>query len=178
MLLWFVGITLGGSEMFREDSLPIVRGRRRITALSSAVLVLTLLPVAGSAQTAGEFTDVGPGHVFVSDIAWLADEGITRGCNPPANDRFCPDDPVTRGQMAAFLARALALPAGTGSSADAPGHVFERDIARLAAADITRGCNPPANDRFCPDDPVTRGQMAAFLVRALGLPAGTGPLTD
>ena len=47
--------------------------------------------------------------------------------------------------------------------------VFEADIERLAAAGITRGCNPPVNDRFCPDDPVTRGQMAAFLHRALTL---------
>jgi hypothetical protein len=34
---------------------------------------------------------------------------------------------------------------------------------------VTLGCNPPANDKFCPDDKVTRGQMAAFLTRALGL---------
>src|SRR5690606_1831895 len=32
---------------------------------------------------------------------------------------------------------------------------------------ISRGCNPPRNDRFCPDDYVTRRQMAAFLHRAL-----------
>ncbi|HLT96247.1 MAG TPA: S-layer homology domain-containing protein [Acidimicrobiia bacterium] len=133
----------------------------------SVALLMASMPVVGSAQSTGEFTDVGPGHVFVSDIAWLADEGITRGCNPPANDRFCPDDPVTRGQMAAFLVRALGLPAGTGTFTDTTGHVFEGDIARLAAADITRGCNPPQNDQFCPDDLVTRGQMAAFLYRAL-----------
>ncbi|MFP3915884.1 MAG: choice-of-anchor Q domain-containing protein, partial [Actinomycetota bacterium] len=42
------------------------------------------------------------------------------------------------------------------------------------AADITRGCNPPANDRYCPGDPVTRAQMASFLVRALDL-APVGP---
>jgi len=35
------------------------------------------------------------------------------------------------------------------------------------AAGITAGCDPPVNDRFCPDDVVTRGQMAAFLHRAL-----------
>lgn len=44
---------------------------------------------------------------FAIDILWLAAEGITQGCNPPLNDRFCPDKSVTRGQMAAFLARAL-----------------------------------------------------------------------
>ena len=37
----------------------------------------------------------------------------------------------------------------------------------LAAAGVTRGCNPPVNDRFCPADLVTRGQMAAFLYRTL-----------
>ncbi|MFP3915767.1 MAG: hypothetical protein ACLFWM_12890, partial [Actinomycetota bacterium] len=43
------------------------------------------------------------------------------------------------------------------------------DVARLAAAGITRGCNPPANDRFCPNEVVSRAQMASFLARALGL---------
>ena len=47
--------------------------------------------------------------VFESDINWMAEEGITRGCNPPVNDRYCPDARVTRGQMAAFLVRALDL---------------------------------------------------------------------
>ena len=54
---------------------------------------------------------------------------------------------------------------------DDDGSIFEEDIERLAAAGITRGCNPPINDRFCPNDPVTRAQMAAFLHRAL-TPAG------
>ncbi len=103
--------------------------------------------------------------VFADNIARLAAAGITRGCNPPANDRFCPDRGVTRGQMAAFLARAFHLPAATSVFADVAASTFADDIARLAAAGITRGCNPPANDRFCPDGQVTRGQMAAFLHR-------------
>jgi hypothetical protein len=115
------------------------------------------------------FRDIGD-SVFQSDILWLAGEGITAGCNPPVNDRFCPDQPVTRGQMAAFLVRALDPPASGPlmDFSDADGSVFKSDIERLAAAGITAGCNPPVNDRFCPDQPVTRGQMAAFLVRALG----------
>ena len=110
------------------------------------------------------------GHVFENDIEWLANKGITRGCNPPTNDRFCPDDFVTRGQMAAFLVRAFSYTDDGGGSrfVDDNGHVFEADIARLAAAGVTKGCNPPKNDRFCPDDFVTRGQMAAFLHRAIG----------
>ena len=43
------------------------------------------------------------------DSTWLADAGITRGCNPPENDRFCPDDAVTRAQMATFLMRTTDL---------------------------------------------------------------------
>jgi hypothetical protein len=119
--------------------------------------------------------------VFEADIIWLADSGITTGCNPPSNDRFCPTDPVTRGQMAAFLSRALdlAVPAGTDSFRDDDDSVFEGAIEALAAAGITRGCNPPSNDRFCPTDPVTRGQMAAFLGRAMEYPAAAGdPFRD
>lgn len=104
--------------------------------------------------------------VFADDIVWLARADVTRGCNPPDNTRFCPDSNVTRGQMAAFLTRALSLPKGGSTFSDTRGHVFEADVAALADAGITRGCNPPANDRFCPDAAVTRGQMAAFLVRA------------
>ncbi|MEA2024495.1 MAG: S-layer homology domain-containing protein [Actinomycetota bacterium] len=121
----------------------------------------------------GTFSD-DDGSVFEADIEWMAEEGITKGCNPPANDRFCPDGVVTRGQMAAFLVRALGLVADLDDPfTDDDASIFEADVERLAAAGITKGCNPPMNDRFCPDGVVTRGQMAAFLVRALGY-AGVG----
>jgi hypothetical protein len=115
------------------------------------------------------FTD-SVGSVFEADIQWLGNTGITKGCNPPTNDMFCPNSVVTRGQMAAFLVRALGLTddGGGNSFVDDNGSVFEADIAKLAAAGITKGCNPPTNDMFCPNDAVTRGQMAAFLHRALG----------
>ena len=60
------------------------------------------------------------------------------------------------------------LPPG-GTFVDDNGHVFEPAIEAVAAVGITKGCNPPTNDMFCPDDPVTRGQMAAFLARGLDL---------
>jgi hypothetical protein len=72
--------------------------------------------------------------------------------------------------MAAFLTRALGLIAsGSVDFVDDDGSIFESDIERIAEAGITKGCNPPVNDRFCPDDLVTRGQMAAFLARTLDL---------
>jgi hypothetical protein len=99
----------------------------------------------------------------------LATAGITKGCNPPVNDMFCPNVSVTRGQMAAFLVRALGLTdRGSVDFVDDDGSIFEPSIEMLATAGITKGCNPPVNDMFCPNDSVTRGQMAAFLRRALG----------
>ena len=70
--------------------------------------------------------------------------------------------------MAAFLNRALGLPAtGTDFFDDDDGSLFENDINRLRAAGITGGC---ATRRFCPNDNVTREQMASFLTRAFDLP--------
>jgi hypothetical protein len=72
--------------------------------------------------------------------------------------------------MAAFLVRALGLiDEGDGNTFnDDDGSIFETDITRLAVSGITRGCNPPVNDEFCPNSAVTRAEMAAFLHRALG----------
>lgn len=116
------------------------------------------------------FDDVDAKSAFAADVSWLAEEGITKGCNPPANDLFCPDATVTRGQMAAFLVRALGLKgSGAGNPfVDDDGSGFEGDIEVLAAARITSGCG---NAIFCPDAEITRAQMAAFLSRALDLPA-------
>jgi hypothetical protein len=116
----------------------------------------------------GLFTDDDE-SVFEADVAWLSRSRITKGCG---DRRYCPENRVTRGQMAAFLHRALGgmiAPSGSpGAFVDVTDSPFVNDIAWLASTGITKGCNPPANDRFCPDASVTRGQMAAFLHRALG----------
>lgn len=121
------------------------------------------------------FTD-DTGHLFEGEIDRLAGAGITRGCNPPANSRFCPDRTMTRGEMAAMLARAFGYPASKENRFnDDDGHIFEADIQKLAAAGVTLGCNPPANTHFCPNDTVTRAELATFLTRALGLDADRPP---
>ena len=121
----------------------------------------------------GAFAD-DDGNVHESNIEAIAAEGITLGCNPPENSLFCPADSVTRGAMAAFIARALGLPAGDGDHFNDDGaSTFEDAINRVAATGITQGCNPPENTRFCPGRTMTRGEMAAFLVRAFDLPAST-----
>jgi hypothetical protein len=104
--------------------------------------------------------------VFHREIVWLYRSGITGGCTPTL---FCPKDPVTREQMASFLARALNLPATSiNFFTDDDTSIHEGAINRLAAAGITGGCAPGL---FCPKDPVHRDQMASFLARALKLPA-------
>ncbi len=146
---------------------------------SLRALALVVLLVMAALPAAADATD--PGGTFIDDngsvhegyIEAVAAEGITVGCNPPTNDRFCPDDPVTRGQMAAFLVRAFDLTDGAGSDlfSDDDTSVFENDIDRLATRGITRGCTATL---FCPGDTVTRGQMAAFIARAFGYTAGAG----
>ena len=138
------------------------------------LLVLTAAMAAGSAVVAPTAGAGGlpPGGTFVDDdgnthegsIEAISAQGITRGCS---TTRYCPDEPVTRGQMAAFLTRALHLPAATAPSGftDTTG-TFADDIERLRSAAITRGC---ASDRYCPDRAVTRAEMATFLTRALHL---------
>lgn len=110
------------------------------------------------------FTDIAS-SAFVEEIVWLAEAGITRGCAPML---FCPRDYVSRGQMASFISRALALPAASKDwFTDDNGLSHEDSINRLAEAGITVGCSPT---EFCPSQNVTRGQMASFLSRGLGLP--------
>ncbi len=119
------------------------------------------------------------GSVFESDIEALERAAITLGCNPPANDMFCPNDYLSRGQMAAMMVRAMGYTDGGAGDlfVDDDNSVFETHIDMLATAGVTLGCNPPTNDHYCPDGLVTRGQAAAFLVRAMGYTdAGAGDL--
>jgi hypothetical protein len=111
------------------------------------------------------------GHNFETAINWLAAEGITMGCNPPLNTRFCPDANVTRGQMAVFLSRSLGLPAASRDHfRDDQSLFYEDAVNRLYEAGITQGCAPA---RYCGEAEITREQMAAFLARTLGLPRAT-----
>ncbi len=175
-------IILAGLAVVLLAPLPVAAGDAAARAADSPAAA------RAAAASATARADVPPGGLFDDDdtsihqgwIEAIAAEGITRGCNPPRNDRFCPDTPVTRGQMAAFMVRAQGLPRTPGSTFDdTAGSVFAADIEALAAAGVTRGCNPPANKRFCPDQPVSRGQMAAFLTRAFDLgDAGTDRFSD
>jgi len=118
----------------------------------------------------GSFRD-DESNVHSDDIDAIALTNITRGCNPSLNDRFCPQRSITRGELAAFISRALSLPSSaTDTYIDDEASDFEGDIERLVGAGINIACNA-SGDRFCPDDEVTREGMARFLVQAFGLEA-------
>ena len=115
------------------------------------------LPASGT----NYFSD-DDGSIHEPDINRIAAAGITLGC---AAGRYCPGDPVTRAEMASFLARALSLPAsGTNWFWDDEGNVHEGNINAVAQAGITFGCGGGA---YCPGGSTTREQMAAFIRRAL-----------
>ena len=112
--------------------------------------------------TSVDFFDDDSGSIHQGAINRLAAAGITGGCGP---DRFCPKASVLRDQMASFLVRAFELArSSVDRFTDDEGSIHENDIDALAASGITAGCG---GTRYCPRNPVTRGQMAAFLHRAV-----------
>jgi hypothetical protein len=139
------------------------------------VLVMAGTAIAGSLPPGGTFSD-DDGNIHEGSIEAIAAAGITKGCNPPWNDRYCPTRDVIRGEIAAMLVRAFDLTDDGGRDwfTDDDGEWYEDSANKLAQAGITRGCNPPASDRFCGENLTTRAEFAAFLTRAYGY-ADPGP---
>ncbi len=139
---------------------------RRVLVVFCAMVVAAGLglPAHGAIGPGGTFVD-DDGNPHEGNIEAIFAAQITKGCNE-AGDRFCPKSAVSREQMAAFLARALALPEPEADHfGDDTGSIFEADINRIFEAGITVGCTATT---YCPGQSITREQMAAFLVRAYG----------
>jgi hypothetical protein len=121
------------------------------------------------ANVSPSFTDT-ENHWAEDWIEALKSDGVTSGCG---EDIFCPENSVTRAQMAVFLLKAkhgasFSPQPATGTFTDVPTDYWAAAwIEQLAIEGITSGCG---NNNYCPDNPVTRGQMAVFLVKAFGLP--------
>ena len=118
------------------------------------------------------FDDVDADSFYAPFIERMFELNVTTGCGDGSG--FCPSRTVTRAQMAVFLSRAYNLPEGPDPGfADVPVDAwFARDVAKLTASGITKGCGD--GTRFCPDRDTTRAQMATFLWRATGLDAAAG----
>ena len=130
------------------------------------------------------FTDVPPNHWAYDSIQTLAMSGITGGCG---GTNYCPGDQVSRAQMAVFLERGIqgsdfVPPPATGSMfTDVPDTYWAAAwIEQLASDGISGGCG---GGNYCPDNIVTRDQMAVFLLRSkygssYVPPAATGAMFD
>ena len=144
-----------------------------VTRAQIATLLARALNLDAPQQPAG-FEDVDPESVHATNIDTLFAADITTGCSRQPL-RYCPDDFVTRAQIATLLARALNLDAPqqpAGFEDVDPESVHATNIDTLFAADITTGCSRQPR-RYCPDDFVTRAQIATLLARALNLDGNT-----
>ena len=131
-------------------------------------LVRVLDGVDPAEPPASRFSDVDENVWWMAHVERFAELEVTRGC-ATSPLRFCPNQRMSRAQMASFLVRAFEIPeARSAGFADVHGGVHAEDIDALAAAGITVGCKVDPL-RYCPRDNVQRGEMASFLARALGL---------
>ena len=167
--LYYAGVTGGCSATplnYCPDS-TVTRAQMAIFLLK-AVHGSSFSPPAAGSSTG--FTDVPVGYWADKWIKQLAAEGITSGCGTSA---YCPEATVTRAQMAIFLLKAkhgsaYTPPNATGVFTDVPvGYWAAKWIEQLAVEGVTSGCG---GTTYCPDSPVTRAQMAIFIVKTFGLP--------
>lgn len=151
------GITSGTSADLFSPSAPCTR----------AQMVTFLWRAAGSPNVGGAltFTDVADSAYYATAVRWAASVGVTSGTGA---GRFSPDDPCTRGQMAAFLYRWQQSPAASGSNpfADvADSDYYYAAVLWAYQKGVTQGVSASA---FAPSAPCTRGQMAMFLYQLKG----------
>jgi hypothetical protein len=110
------------------------------------------------------FNDVDPSNIFFDYITLLNRYGTSNGCAPSV---FCVNDVTTRGTMAELVIRSMlgeVFPySQTPFFTDVPAtHPQFKYIQKMKELGITDGCTTTT---YCPADPVTRGQMAVFLIR-------------
>lgn len=130
-----------------DDKFFTVRIARKWLRLASILGVAALIVAPLAALAA--FDDVPESHTFHDDIEWLQASGVTKGCNPPDNTLFCPEDNVTRAQMSAFMrrfAQYLDAEDGTPGQADTlDGHLPEelsvQGWVRVAGNTVTLDAN-------------------------------------
>jgi uncharacterized protein (DUF1800 family) len=166
------GITSGcGGGNYCPTS-PVTRGQMAVFLLRAGHDAGYVPPP----ETGTVFGDVPVGSAFAPWIEQLYAEGITGGCLAGSPPLYCPTASVTRGQMAAFLLKiyhgtSYTPPAATGVFSDVPVSMpLAPWIEEMARLSITSGCG---TGLYCPNNPVTRGQMAVFLAKTFHRPEAT-----
>ena len=138
---------------------------KKILALLLALTMTFSLVTVSAAAAETTYSDT-KGHWAESSIDRWSDLGIVQG----NHGKFTPNGNLTRGQMAAIMARLLKLPAAesAGFSDVKENDWFADAVNRCAAAGIILGTDGKA----MPNDPITREQVMAMLCRAMGIEAG------
>jgi hypothetical protein len=144
--------------------------RSSTTTWRSTPIRTCWLPPASALPMPGCITGPSPTTTdrHEADIEKLVATGVTKGCSTEPM-LYCPDESITRGQIAAFITRALALPpSDVRLVRRRRRHPLRTRHQRRHEAGIGFGCDA---DRYCPDRPLLREEMATLLVRAFGLVA-------
>ena len=167
-------VTIGGADAGASVTSSTRIGVTAPARTGGAVYDLVVTNGGGGAQSVlprawfADFLDVAAASPFHAPVEQMVRDGITSGCG---GGNYCPTSSITRAQMAVFLLRAghgaayVPPPASGTIFADVGASDFAADwIEELYAEGITGGCatNPL---RYCPNNPITRGQMAAFLLK-------------
>ncbi|MFZ5881538.1 MAG: putative glycoside hydrolase [Chloroflexota bacterium] len=158
--------------------------------LAAALLISCSIPAAAYPNSAAggppqavfnAFADVPNSHWALDWVNQLYAEGVTGGCGVDPL-RYCPEGTVTRAQMAVFLVQVIhgegfPLPPAADVFADVPTDYWaNRWINQLYVDGVTGGCDTDPL-RFCPNQGVTRAEMAVFLLRAVHGDGYTPPLS-
>lgn len=142
-----------------------------VTRAQIAVFILRTLGVTPPPATGTVFQDVPASYWAAPWIEELYRRGVTSGC-ATSPLRYCPENNVTRAEMAVLIEKALGRSAATpaGIFADVPpSHWAAGWIEKLYADGITQGCSSSPL-RYCPDNAVPRSEMAVFLTRGWSIP--------
>lgn len=137
--------------------------------LSSSLTVAGLVPIpfniqASVVEAASSFKDIPSDYHALKQIDYLVSKGVISGFE---DGTFKPNQVVTRGQFAAFVARALDLKTSNITFKDVKsGNSLYTEINKGATAGIIKGYK---DGTFRPDLPVTRSDIAVMLDRALQL---------
>lgn len=137
---------------------------KNITRAEAAKMIANARGLNTSTVSNPGFTDVSTKAWYYPYVAALANLQIINGYN----NQFKPNDLITRGEMAKILVSAYSLKANTTAHPfkDIPTKHFSNEFVAILYADgITKGLDA-ANTKFGYADPVTRGQLAVFTVRA------------
>ncbi|PFG20056.1 S-layer homology domain-containing protein [Serinibacter salmoneus] len=138
---------------------------------------------AGEVTVGSPFVDVSVENMFFTEIAWLAEQGISTGWSTPQGQEYRPLQPIARDAMAAFLYRMAEVedytPPTTSPFADvATSNQFYTEIAWLAEQGISTGWSTPQGQEYRPLQPIARDAMAAFLYRMAEVEDYTPPTTS